>query len=157
MREREEVEEICRQVERWVRIGFEDNTNRRQGHGPTSADVSHSALLRLLLSGEEPYPTPPPRMFSYPAYDFAAGERLRCFDVSAWSGLWSSDSHEQLDFPDVRAGHFVLLNQGFWEVEERDGDDFVLRHIDDDWRGRLTPANETVGAHPLWHFQRVER
>jgi len=70
-----------------------------------SATVDHSALLRRLLSGKEPLPTPPPRACSYPWYDLM--DEGRADHVMAESLSLGS----------------MMINQYLWQVIERQTED----------------------------------
>ena len=47
------------------------------GHKITSADIDHSSLLKRLLSGEKALEAPPPKLYSYPCYELALGEKIQ--------------------------------------------------------------------------------
>ena len=48
---------------------------------PTDADVSHSSLLRRLLSGKDALDKPPPKRFAYPDYELGEGKPVQVMDV----------------------------------------------------------------------------
>lgn len=75
-----QIEFVLRQASRWLEIKEQEEyvgRKRKYSDGEFSqlrADVSHSALLRRLLSGKEPLEEPPPLEHSYPDYEAVEGK-----------------------------------------------------------------------------------
>jgi hypothetical protein len=65
-----EIGLALRCFEKWLEV-----TARYEKH-PHPVDPSHSALLRRLVSGKDVLPFPPPKRFSYQAYDLAEGKAM---------------------------------------------------------------------------------
>jgi hypothetical protein len=47
------------------------------GRSVSSADIDHSSLLKRLLSGDRPFEFAPPKLYSYPCYELALGEKIQ--------------------------------------------------------------------------------
>lgn len=71
----EQIEFACKQVQQWMAICEENGRNV----GP--ADVDHSSLLRRLLSGKAAHPEPPPKRFSYPAWELVESDEVEIHDL----------------------------------------------------------------------------
>jgi hypothetical protein len=98
----------------------------RNGDGnPTSADISHSALLERMLSGKEPLEHAPPKRMSYPWYALSDGEKIKIntvfekvverdglvFVAGAGPFNWESKEEGILVFPS--SGEKFLLKGGY--------------------------------------------
>lgn len=137
-----DVESIIDIIEDWMWI-----RSKRYEHGPTIADVGHSALLRWLLSGKEPFDEPPPRMMSYPAYHLAAGEKVRPFEVFF------------VDEDDPIAPGSVVISQSIWNIlEEHEDGSYTVQWCENERAKYLLaplPESEKDRWHE-WSLQRID-
>jgi len=137
---------------RWLRI--------REEHGtpfPTSliqlhADIDHSALLKRLFDGKEPFDKPPPRAFSYPNYDLF--ERGFSEPLEVWKDGY------KLAIPDEEA---IVIDQYPWHLVEVLGEeDYVVKYDgnEDLYRAFRMPGvrkgYENEQDHPFAKFWRLE-
>lgn len=83
----DDIEFVCKQVRLWLEIC--EKNNRQIG----PADVDHSSLLRRLLAGKSPHAEPPPKRFSYPAWELVESEEIEVQDISDVNGNISVDQH----------------------------------------------------------------
>lgn len=98
------VEDCRHAVAEWIRIYWD-----KYGHGPSSADADHSALLFRLLSGKKALPVAPPTTFSYPNYTLGEGRPYEVFEshvtkdgtVVIDQSLWRQESDGTLVWPET--------------------------------------------------------
>lgn len=80
---------------------------RGEYNKPSTADVTHSALLMRILGGRKPHTVPPPRSYSYPWYELLEpgneGKDFQC-EASVW--LRGEDGVET----------DLLINQTRWSI-----------------------------------------
>lgn len=112
----EQVEFAIQQVCRWM------NTCEDNDRGSSSADASHSALLRRLLSGGTLLDEPPPKRFSYPAWELLEKDEVQIHEISTSSFRQILHKNKIL-----YEGPVVTVDQSPEYVWEEEGK--ILRHV----------------------------
>jgi len=85
------------------------------------ADIDHSALLRRLLEGEQALPVPPPKQYSYPAYNLVEKDEPQFV-----LGVWFSKDDDM-----------VVIEQSPWRIVEKRGDEDYIVQWDFNHKFRL--------------------
>jgi hypothetical protein len=101
---------------------------KETGREPTAADITHSALLRWMLLGNEPLKHPPPRMYSYPNHELGSGAKVKVVEFYV------------LDTGQMKEGRNIVINQylGWRWQDEGDG---LLLHVRSGEIYKLTEEN----------------
>ena len=82
----------------------------------TGPDVSHSSLLRRLLEGQKPFKVPPPRSYSYPNTDLAAGKPIVGDELWFTEGSWLHTNKP----------HVVIAQSPYLIVEKKSETDLIV-------------------------------
>jgi len=132
----EQVEFAVQMVCQWMRVCEDHNRNTR------SPDADHSALLRRLLKGKPLLEKPPPRRFSYPAWEMVEEAEVEI------SELKESDIHTSVyhDGKEVTVdGPVVVIDQCaayVWDDKEQK----IVRHVPTGMRWQYFEKT----AYPIW-------
>lgn len=97
-------------------------------------DMSHSALLRRLLSGKEPLEKPPPKRFSYPCYELGEGEPVEICYMSECPVY--DEKGEQVEKPDEELFLVVIDQDRAWRWVDKEAG--ILLHRNGD-KFKFTP------------------
>ncbi len=114
----EQVDFAVRQVVQWMRTCEDHNRSTR------AVDADHSSLLRRLLHGKPLLEKPPPRRFSYPAWEMVEEAEVQIHD------MWEHDrAYVYHDGKEVQVeGPVVVIDQCAEYVWD-DKENKIIRHV----------------------------
>ncbi len=115
-----------------IKLVFPGNRGAVKAKNQLIIDLTHSGLLVRLLSGKSPFPTPPPRSFSYPWYQLLETKQQPC-DVYVGGDEFNE----------------VFIDQCRWDIKERVSSTELLVSFNDDYLGRLV-LERPAAAHAAW-------
>jgi len=118
-------------------------------------DITHSALLRRILSGGSIYPYPPPKSYSYPWYELLDdGISVRA-DVQPWTSKVSTDWKRGAKWK-VETERLVVINQTVWGLEAEISDtELIATFPYYKLRVRCT-LNEVISGRNMWTVEVIE-
>jgi hypothetical protein len=123
---------------RWIQIRAQNGHAIPNFLPGLEGDIYHSLLLRRMLAGKEPLPTPPPESDGKAWYDLLETGRAENIDVKPWE--WA---------PDVK----ISINQGIWTIlEKRSATEFIVTYREGGEQFRLTKREDGT-----WLLERVIR
>lgn len=109
-----------------------------------------SALFQRLLSGREPFPTPPPTSHSYPWYSLLDNPGPRSIQLGGAATL-GSHLRAAVDHPEsVESCELLAINQCYWRIDQCNEAARTLMTLHDDLDAAVSLARraEWVVRHP---------
>jgi len=101
---------------RWLECQEKGGKERPGTFNRFLVNASHSALLRRLIDGKEPFEHPPPLNRSYPWYELMETGKATASDVREYGNATS---------PPVKIG----INSGMWLIlDKRSDDEYIVTY-----------------------------